>query len=124
MSTAYIKHLIDYNGDIVYPQTKVEAIFDTNGNSLGEIIDTVKPTITTVVMSASGWSSNEYSFESTYPVATYDISIELNGDSATDEQVEAWSDAKIIGSATANKAIAKGDVPLIDLPIIIRAVVK
>ena len=75
-------------------------------------------------MSSSGWSNGEYSFESTYPVATYDISIELNGDSATDEQVDAWSGAKIVGSATSNKAIAKGDVPTVDLPVIIRAVVK
>lgn len=86
-----------------------------------------KPSITTTVtatMSVSGWSNGEYSFESIYPVATYDISIELNGDSATSEQVDAWSGAKIIGSATANKAIAKGDVPTVDLPVIVRAVSK
>lgn len=83
-----------------------------------------KPTISSVTMASTGWSNSEYSFESTYPTATYDISIELNGDSATDEQIEAWSGAKICGSATANKAIAKGDTPTVNIPIIVRAVVK
>ena len=33
MSTAYIKNLIDYNGDIIYPQTK--AITDIKANAKG-----------------------------------------------------------------------------------------
>ena len=36
--SAYIKNLIDYNGNIVYPQTKVEAIFDADGKPLTEIL--------------------------------------------------------------------------------------
>ena len=32
--TAYIKDLVDYNGNIVYPRTKVEAIYDNDGNVL------------------------------------------------------------------------------------------
>lgn len=35
---AYIKNIIDKNGDIVYPQTKVKAIFDDNGNRLDNIL--------------------------------------------------------------------------------------
>lgn len=83
-----------------------------------------KPTITTMTMNVDSWSSNQYSFEGTYPVSDYDISIELDGDIATEEQVEAWSSAKICGSSTGNKCIAKGDVPTIDIPIIIKVVAK
>lgn len=32
--TAYIKDLVDYNGNIIYPRTKVEAIYDNDGNAL------------------------------------------------------------------------------------------
>lgn len=32
--TAYIKDLIDYNGNIIYPRTKAEAIYDNDGNVL------------------------------------------------------------------------------------------
>lgn len=36
---AYIKNIIDKNGDIVYPRTKVKAIFDENGNRLDNILN-------------------------------------------------------------------------------------
>lgn len=36
--SAYIKTLLDNNGDIIYPQTKVEAIFDAEGNALSGIL--------------------------------------------------------------------------------------
>lgn len=36
---AYIKTIIDKNGDIIYPQTKTNAIFDDNGNQLTNVID-------------------------------------------------------------------------------------
>ena len=32
--TAYIKDLVDYNGNIIYPRTKIEAIYDNEGNAL------------------------------------------------------------------------------------------
>ena len=32
--TAYIKDLVDYNGNIIYPRTKAEAIYDNDGNVL------------------------------------------------------------------------------------------
>lgn len=99
-----------------------------NGNA--DTVDTVlfgkeeKATISAATMSASGWSGSEYSFEGTYPVATYNIEIQPNGDSITSDQMKAWNNAKIYGSATANKAIAKGTVPSIDIPIIVKAVAK
>lgn len=83
-----------------------------------------KTDITTSTLLASAWSNGEYSFESTYPVASYNIEVEIDGDSATEEQIEAWSGAKMMGSATANKLYAKGDVPTVDIPIILKVVAK
>lgn len=72
-----------------------------------------------VTMAASSWSNGEYSFESSYPVANYDLEISPNGDSITSDQMESWNNAQIVGSAVANKAISKGTVPVIDIPIIV-----
>ena len=124
MSTAYIKNLIDYNGNIIYPQTKASAVYDDNGDLLSNVM-AHKPTITTTTLLASNWDSSAktYSFETDYPNASYDIEIEINGDSCTDEQLEAWIAAKPLASST-NKINAKGDVPAIDIPIILMVTPK
>lgn len=44
--SAYIKNLIDYNGDIVYPQTRTDAIFDQDGNLLSDVLADVDNTVT------------------------------------------------------------------------------
>ena len=125
MSTAYIKNLIDYNGDIIYPQTKASAVYDDNGDLLSNVM-AHKPITTAVTMLASSWNTSEktYSFEADYPNATYNVEIEINGDSCTDEQLEAWSGAKIVGSFSSNVAKAKGEVPTVDIPIILTVVKK
>ena len=82
-----------------------------------------KPTTATVTMSASGWSNGTYSFESTYPVTTYDIEIALDS-TATSAQVEAFNGALIVGSATSNIIKAYGDVPTVDIPIIVKVTLK
>lgn len=82
-----------------------------------------KATIVAGTLSASGWSNGVYSFETTYPVATYNLEIALNN-TATAEQAEAYNGAQIVGSATANQIKAYGDVPAVDIPIIIKAVKK
>ena len=82
-----------------------------------------KPTTATVTMSSSGWSNGTYSFEGTYPVATYDIEIALDS-TATSAQVEAFNGALIVGSATSNIVKAYGIVPTVDIPIVIKVVKK
>lgn len=82
-----------------------------------------KSTVVEATLSASGWSGNTYSFEGTYPVATHDIEIALNS-TATAEQAEAFNSAQIVGSATTNIVTAFGDIPTLDIPIIVKAVVK
>lgn len=124
MSTAYIKNLIDYNGDIIYPQTKASAVYDDDGNLLSNVI-AYKPTITTATLLASNWDSTAktYSFETNYPNISYDIEVALDS-TATSEQAEAFNGAQIVGSATSNIIKAYGDVPTVDIPVILKVVTK
>lgn len=77
----------------------------------------------TSTMLASSWSGNLYSFEKEYPNNEYDLSIEV-APTATVEQFEAFGEAMICGSHDSNVATAIGDVPTVDIPIIIKAVRK
>ena len=85
----------------------------------------LKPTITTATLLASNWDSTAktYSFETGYPNASYDIEISLDS-TATSEQAEAFNGAQIVGSATSNIIKAYGDVPTVDIPIILKVVTK
>ena len=85
----------------------------------------LKPTITTTTLTASNWDSTAttYSFEATYPSTSYDIEVEIDGDHATDEQINAWVAAKMLSSSS-NKIIAKGTIPTVDIPIILTVISK
>lgn len=85
----------------------------------------LKPTITTATLLASNWDSTAktYSFETDYPSESYDIEVALDS-TATSEQAEAFNGAQIVGSATSNIIKAYGDVPTVDIPIILRVVTK
>lgn len=78
-----------------------------------------KPTTLTFTLLASGWTGNTYALG----YADSDLEIELDA-SATDEMVEAWSNAKMVGSASSNTLTAKGDVPTIDITCILKRTVK
>ena len=90
-----------------------------------KFVDKSKPTYVSDTMSASKWdkSSKTYSFESSYPFASYDIEIQPS-DACTELQFEAWSKSRIVGSISKNIAKAIGDVPTVDIPIILKAVKK
>lgn len=75
------------------------------------------------IMLATGWSSGQYSFESLYPFASYDIEVQPNM-TCTEEHMAAWAAAMLAGSAVSNVCKAIGKVPAIDIPIIIRMVIK
>lgn len=78
-----------------------------------------KPTISNLTLLASGWSGN------TYDLGNEDSNVEIELDSsATEEMIEAWTNAKILGSATSNILTAKGDVPTIDITCIMKRTVK
>lgn len=84
-----------------------------------------KSVYTTGTMAAASWNSSAktYSFEAAYPHTSYDVEIQLNN-TCTEEEMEAWGAAMMLGSATTNIITAKGEVPAINLPIIIKAVMK
>ena len=81
------------------------------------------PTFSQYTILTSDWSGGVYSFESDFPNATYDIEIELDS-TATESQVEAWSSAKVTSVFGTNTMKALGDVPTVDIPVIVKAVVK
>lgn len=72
-------------------------------------------------MYASKWVGTQYSFSDVYPEGSFNIEIEPS-DLCTFEQLDAWGSARICGSATANVCTAKGAVPSIDIPIILKVV--
>lgn len=88
-----------------------------------EEIDEMKPTYVPHTMSASKWSGNTYSFESIYPHASYNISIEV-APTTTVEQFEVFGEAMICGSHNSNVYTAIGDVPTVDIPIIVEVTKK
>lgn len=82
-----------------------------------------KATTTQVTMLASGWANSQYSFETTYPTATYDISIGPDGDNMTDAQYKAWLQLRPLDSMS-NILKIKGKTPEVNLPIILKVVEK
>lgn len=78
----------------------------------------MKSTIIDATIFASGWSNGQYSFEDSYPKATYDLSVEPDS-TCTESQLDAWSGARIVGSSTGNVLKAFGDVPAVDIPVIL-----
>ena len=83
-------------------------------------------TLVKTTLEASSWDSTTavYTFESTYPSTSYDISIEPNGATITSTQYDAWGKAKILGNPDANTIKALGTIPTIDIPIVISVVSK
>ena len=56
-------------------------------------------------------------------MATHDIEVALDS-TATTAQAEAFNGAEIVGSATSNTIKAYGDVPTVDIPVILKVVTK
>lgn len=114
---AIVKVILDtdaYNAFVQNP--------DTNTYLEGRFAD-LAGQYATATMLASGWDGNKYSFEADYPHAQYDIEV-MVADTATAEQFEAFGAAMLGSSAASNIATAIGEVPTIDIPIIIKAVRK
>ena len=98
----------------------------TSGTNLSSIVFTVFAALTFSLYTilASGWSAGgTYSFETLYPVASYDLEISLS-ENTTVEQAEAFCGALIVGSSTANVIKALGDVPTVDIEVLVKVVAK
>ena len=68
---------------------------------------------------ASGWSGSTYSFENAYENELYNIDISIRS-TATNLQQAAFCSARLAGSSSSNVLTAKGRVPTVDIPIIIK----
>lgn len=112
----------DQDGNIVliYPISTINSV-----DGLPEVLagKAEKTTFATTTMTASGWNktAKTYSFESIYPSGQYHISIEPNY-TATSAQLQAYAAAMLTGRIDANVITAAGDMPMIDIPIIVKAV--
>lgn len=127
-NNAYIKNLIDYNGDTIYPQTKTNAIFNENGSLLSDSLlgFALKTERKAVTLLASNWDTTTkiYSFETEYPNDSYNLTVFLNGDDVTDEQFEAWNNLSAVGSFSRNIITAKNTVPTVDIPVVLEITQK
>lgn len=83
------------------------------------VLNFYSPNFLQHVVSASGWSNGVYSFEDYYPSMYYDIEVELDS-TATSEQLDAWSKAKPTAVFDTNTMKALGDVPTVNIPVIVK----
>lgn len=72
-----------------------------------------------VTLSSSSWSSRVYSFETTYPSASYDILDITPAEGATDAERKAWIAADCGGYRATNTIYAHGTVPAIAIPVVL-----
>ena len=117
----------DYDSAI-QKYNEVSSVLNNVSECDGDLVEMIntksnKSVITVATLLASKWVGNTYSLETDYPSATYDIEIALDS-SASSDQVDAFNSAQIVGSATTNTVKAFGDVPTINIPIIVKAVRK
>lgn len=100
---------------------------DIDANELNAMSSTLEKADSTrydsVTMTAAGWRTKTYSFEAAYPSDTWDIVISV-APTATSAQYDAFAAAKICGSPTRNVVTALGDQPLVNIPLIVKAVRK
>ncbi len=74
---------------------------------------------TAMTLAAGNWDaeSKTYSFEEAYPQSAYDVGIEPVD--CTAEQAEAWGAMVPMGSSAENVLTALGEVPLVDIPVLL-----
>ena len=132
----YFGRLVNFVSMINTVWFRMESYTDANSNG-GFIVITINssnevnyrtihhysPTFSQYTILTSDWSSGVYSFELDFPNETYDIEIELDS-TATESQVEAWSGAKVTSVFNTNTMKALGDVPTVDIPVIVKKVIK
>lgn len=81
------------------------------------------PVIVKTALFASGWGGTSYSFEDDYPFNEYDLEM-FPDNTATLEELTAFNKAQIVGSADTNIVKAYGEIPTIDIPIVLKVVRK
>lgn len=118
--------------------TEVEEpiLLDATGKEMVEALNTIAEKISSAdnkankyttdikTLEASGWVGDEapYTYDLGYD-ATVDIEI-LLPNTATQEEVDAAISAQICGNGSDNIIRAWGEVPTVDIPLVVRKVVK
>jgi hypothetical protein len=123
---------VDRNGNVttVYPDTYSEDVYvdnkgttlDTKLNNLDESITQLncKITRTSYTLKSTNYTDdNHYSFETDYPNESYNLTMEIDGDTASTDQINAFIAANFIGSNTSNIIKIGGTKPTIDIPVIL-----
>ena len=90
-----------------------------NASDYDTLYPITEETYVNVTMTHGSWSNSQYSFESTYPNDSYNISVSV-ASTATSAQFDAFGKAKIVGNATTNVVKALGTVPTIDIPVMLK----
>ena len=122
----------DLEGNLVllYPTTKSDLVM-YNEQTVDEAISNLesatssyafKSKIKKAKLFANSWEGNVYSFPE-YSADGYDVEIFLDGD-ATQEELEAYANAMFVGNISDNTLKAFGEVPEIDIPIVIKSTQK
>lgn len=110
------------NTVLMYPITTADNV-DGLEEALAEKAE--KATYVSTTLAAATWNktAKTYSFEATYPFASYDISIQPDK-SCTAAQLEAYMSMIPLGSADSNVITAGGEVPAVSIPVILKVVKK
>jgi hypothetical protein len=106
---AYVTIILDTVGKFAYMQNTNRAV-------------AISKTLQTYLY-ADKWNGNYYYFNE-YPKDKYDIFISLDGTNSSKSQKEAFDNAEICGCASQNIIRAFGEVPTIDLCVVVRVVEK
>lgn len=77
-----------------------------------------------ITLASTGWVNGEYSLESLYPSASYDIENVTTCEASTEAMRKAWNKADCTGYAATNKIIAHGTVPSINIIISMKVIKK
>lgn len=105
--------------------TSIENDINTSALSLNtseDLLDTsLVETFENYTLSTTGWVDNTYSLETDYPSNTYDVLVSSGAWSA--EEYDVFVKAKIISNAQ-NVVIALGEIPQIDVPLILKVTHK
>ena len=107
----------DFNDNADKIDTKIKTMDTALANAAN------KGSVVSHTVTASGWVSGQYSFESTYPHSTYDLKV-YPAFSCTQAQFEAWGAAMIVSNHESNVMKAVGIVPTVNIPVILEVVKK
>lgn len=118
VSKDFFKYNPETDGDMTFNIDKaLNENWDLVNEGFRQLLE--KPAVVKATLYAASWNGNTYSFEATYPAASYNIALSYDGDNYSAESKEAFDGAGLVGSVTENKFTATGDVPAIDIPVIL-----